>query len=98
MIVYIIKVFSNNYGDDESENGNSWQELGAYASLNKALEKAKSYLEEDMAFYKARNYDVVGAAEEITTALKVVPNYAIKYVNGSDWDKTIEIERLKVEE
>lgn len=100
MTVYIIKVFTYNDNDgDGSEYGRSWQQIGAYASLDSALKKAKSYLESELAFYEKREYEAIGTADEITTALKV-SRYPVEYINSKDGDitKEIEIERLKVED
>ncbi len=100
MTVYIIKVFTYNDNDDDgSEYGRSLEQLGAYASLDSALKKAKSYLEDEFAFYKERDFEAIGTADEITTALKV-SRYPVEYINSKDGDvtKEIEIERLKVED
>ena len=101
MFIYNIRVFNNNYDDDDySEYGRSYQDLGYYSSLEKALQKAREHLNNENAFFdgKVRSTTLVASVDEIVTALKVVMGHAIKYVEGNNWDHEILLERIKVEE
>lgn len=97
MIVYIVKVFEYDNGDYTERD--SWQQIGAYASMDTALNRIKEYLKKEFEFYLERGWEATGTAEEIATALKLT-RYSVEYLrDGRDnSSKEIEIERLEVEE
>lgn len=96
MKIYIIKVFENDFNDDEYGWHDVYLRIGAYLKLDSAINAAKSWLEKDLKHYSAE--EIKGTPDEIGIALKLVRNMGIEFVRNERGSKEIMIEEMEVNE
>ena len=96
MKIYIIKVFENDFTNDECGWHDTYLQIGAYLKIDSAINAAKTWLTKELAHYSPE--ETKGTPDEIGIALKLVTNYGIEFVRNKRGSKEIEIEEMEVNE
>ena len=96
MKIYVIKVFENDFNNDECGWHDVHLQIGAYLKLDSAINAAKAWLTKELAHYGPE--EIKGTPDELGIALKLVKNIAIEFVRNERGSKEIEIEEMEVNE